>query len=547
MAERGQIILTGGLLTAGLIALAALGQWHEDSVAQPMPPEYGPAAEPAPEFWGYRVLPRRRARGRRYRLQAILGTLAQRSGRHRRFVETRPPVDFELSPDPELHARLRSIVESDSRVRVGLFAVDLRDGAALAESAPDALMVPASNQKVVTGAAALALLGPSFSFRTRWYERGDTLYVQGEGDPLLDAKRLDGVTEFLTARRRIAGAGPYTSVVYDDSAFGPRRFAPGFGTDEVGWTYLAPSGALSLEFNVSRVTVFQIGSKTGVRTTPPSSAVRVNNRSRLGSSSKSLWVVRKAPTSDRTTFSVIGSLQRGRVESIRRSVADPGAFTAGTIAIQLGEAFETEAPPIERGTVPKDALPILADVSPPLLDIVAGMLAFSNNFIAEQLVRTLSYRLTPFPGDWEAGTEILRAYVAAIGMDPFNLEFVNGSGMNRDGRATARAFVQLLALSHVLGDSGLDLRSALPVAGREGTVRGRLRGTDGRVRAKTGTMDGVSGLSGYIDDPGGEATVAFSVLVNAKEDKIIAAEARRRIEDRVAEALVDWVDRNAGS
>lgn len=547
MAERSQIILTAGFVTAGLIALAGLGQWHEDSVAQPMPPGYGPIAEHAPQYWEYTLKPRRRSRGRRNRLQGVLGGLAESSSRHRKFVETYPPHNQELSPDRQLHEQLSATIGSEDRVRVGLFAVDLRDGVTVAEASPDAHMIPASNQKVVTGAAALSLLGPAYSFQTRWFELDDTLYVQGEGDPTLDARRLGEVTSYLAAHRQAAGAGPYTRVVYDDSAFGPARFAPGFGEDEVGWTYLAPSGALSLEFNVTRLTVFQLGSKTGVRATPDSTALTVLNRSKLGSSSGSLWVKRKAPTGTQTTLSVSGSLKRGRVENVRRSVAHPGAFAAGAIALQLADAFEGEAPPIESGTVPGEASPLLVDVSPPLLDIVAGMLAFSNNFVAEQLVRSLSYRLTPFPGDWDQGTEILRAYLAAIGMDPFSLEFVNGSGMNRDGRATARSFVQLLALSYAMGNADFDLHAALPVAGRDGTLRSRLSTTGGRVRGKTGTMDGVSGLSGYIDDEDGEPRLAFSVLVNAKDGEIIAADARRRIEDRIVRSLLTWIDENPRS
>jgi D-alanyl-D-alanine carboxypeptidase/D-alanyl-D-alanine-endopeptidase (penicillin-binding protein 4) len=190
----------------------------------------------------------------------------------------------------------------------------------------------------------------------------------------------------------------------------------------------------------------------------------------------------------------------------------------------------------------QDVLLVAHRRSPPLLEIVGGLLSYSNNFMAEQILRTLGWRMTGDPGDWDNGSAVIRGYWAALGNDPNALVFENGSGLSAVGRVTTTGLVDLMAVAARTQEAGASLFDALPVAGSQGTVRTRLRRSGKRVRAKTGTLDGVSGLTGVITSEAGLPQVAFSILINVRETDRMAAASRRNIEDKIVMAVLDQID-----
>jgi D-alanyl-D-alanine carboxypeptidase/D-alanyl-D-alanine-endopeptidase (penicillin-binding protein 4) len=256
---------------------------------------------------------------------------------------------------------------------------------------------------------------------------------------------------------------------------------------------------------------------------------------------------------------------------MRRRIVDPGMYSGGAFALMLAEASQSEPLPVRVGVAPRpDELdpeddhgddhpgelprmlghdPERGDVqlvalrrSPPLIEVVNGLLTYSNNFTAEQILRTLGWRLTGDPGDWDNGSAVVRGYWEALGNDPGDLVFENGSGLSSVGRVTTSGLVDLISVAHRTQASGTSLLDALPVAGVKGTVAARLRRSGKRVRAKTGTLDGVSGLTGVITTEDGEPQVAFSILINVRETDRVAAHARRQIEDRIVMAVLDHID-----
>ncbi|HEY0135404.1 MAG TPA: D-alanyl-D-alanine carboxypeptidase, partial [Nannocystis sp.] len=134
-----------------------------------------------------------------------------------------------------------------------------------------------------------------------------------------------------------------------------------------------------------------------------------------------------------------------------------------------------------------------------------------------------------------------QAYWEALGLPADTLVFENGSGFSQRGRVTTTALVDLIAVaSRVSGGQGL--LSALPVAGEEGTLRARLRRSGKRVRAKTGTMAGISGLTGVITAEDGTPQVAFSILSNVRDGGAGAATRRKRAEDLIVTAVLKALD-----
>jgi D-alanyl-D-alanine carboxypeptidase/D-alanyl-D-alanine-endopeptidase (penicillin-binding protein 4) len=473
------------------------------------------------------------------RLEAKLGAFSRRVEAARSSLAPAPNVAF----DPD---RLRVDVESivarlGPGARVGVHVRDLASDTVLFDLQGDTLLNPASNHKVLTSSGVIDLVGADYRFETTARWDGSIVYVQGTGDPLLDPTSFETMADQIVAR--IGIAAEVEAVMVDDSAFSGHRLAPGFDAGGAGVSYQAPSGALSANFNTVEVVVYPIaGSKrTAVKVRPSSTHVRVSNRSRRGTG-RLFISTRPAPSPDGpvTLVEVGGSTLSAQTQ--RRRVSDPGLFAGGILASEIADRQETVPAVVLRGAPPAEAEIIAVHVSEEVLEAVSGVLAFSNNFVAEQLLRTLGWRITGAPGDWENGSEVLRGYWAALGNAPEHLEFENGSGLSVMGRVTPVGLVNVLSVGHRLHRGQRGLVDALPIAGLEGTVKSRLQSTNHRVRAKTGTLDGVSGLTGVITDAEGVPDIAFSILINEAPDASGPHRRRKRVEDDIVEAVLEAVD-----
>jgi D-alanyl-D-alanine carboxypeptidase/D-alanyl-D-alanine-endopeptidase (penicillin-binding protein 4) len=506
------------------------------------------------------------------KLEARLAALARRVEAASANIDRLPMVAFDvdaLRGDIE-----QAIARIDDRAQVSVHVRDLESDRVLFDYYGDTLLNPASNHKLLTSSAALELLGSDYVFETRVLLVGESLILVGEGDPTLDADGLRVLVNEVAERVPVA---TLTEIVVDDSAFSPRSFGPGYSEHGVGASYEAPSGALSLNFNTVEITVYPVGRSAAVKLEPDSTHVIVDNQAKLGGGSSDLDVrAERSVVGDATRESaltkieVVGTLARGsRGYKVRRRVVDPGMFAGGAFAMMLSEASQSARLPVRVGTCPPvdlgaldehgdgEALtfPVVLEPpedgrstmlvarrrSPPLIEIVGGVLAYSNNFAAEQILRTLGWRMTGDPGDWDNGSEVVRGYWIALGNDPAALVFENASGLSATGRVTTSGLVDLMAVATRTQAAGASLIDALPVAGTE-TLRTRLRRSGKRVRAKTGTLDGVSGLSGVITTEAGVAQVAFSILINVREDDRVRAGTRRKIEDRIVMDVLEHID-----
>ena len=489
------------------------------------------------------------------RLEARLEFFAR--SLEKRRPQRRARVRFE---SVSLREKIETIIrEFEEHAHLSIHVRELDTGEVLFDYYGDSLLNPASNHKILTSAAAIDLLGPDYVFRTRVLLQGNELRLVGEGDPSLDEDALHQLAQAVADKVDVASL---ERLVVDDGGFSPRRLAPGFEEEGPGVSYQAPSGALSFNFNTVEVTVYPVkGSRSlGVRVWPPSTHIELENRSRIGrgrprvrssaknkiknESRKKMRGVSRSK--QRTRIEVSGSMRRGeRAYRVRRRVVDPALFTGGAFALMLSEISHTAPLEVSTETSPaKDAgLEELAvHVSPPLLEIVDGGMAYSNNFVAEQLLRTLGWRLSGTPGDWENGGAVIRGYWEAMGGSSEDLVFENGSGMSALGRVSSSALVDLIAVAHRNQARGKGLLDTFPVAGIEGTMRARLRRTGKRVRAKTGTLDGVSGLSGVLTDEDGTPRIAFSILTNLREGGEMTRTPKRAIEDAVVIALLGHLD-----
>lgn len=472
----------------------------------------------------------------REQLEQRLAELADEAEAHRTRLST-GLAQFDVEG---LSGQLTALLSRyDGRANVSVHVRDLESGHVLFDYGGSDPLIPASNQKIVTSAAALDLLGPHYTFMTEVRRDGPALYLMGQGDPLLHVDDLQAIAGLTADSIDIAGL---SRLVVDDSIFSSRRLGPGYDPSGLGHAYQAPSGALSLSFNTVEVTVYPVAgrSRLAVSVYPPNEHVRVENRGRTGS--KETLTVRSIDQGDTTVVRVDGRLPVGSgSRTVRRRVADPGLYAGEAFAQMLAEHTATAPLPVERGSVPDGTESIVVNESLPLLEVLDSGLAYSNNFIAEQTLRTLAWRMTGQPGDWEVGQGILLDYWAAItGRQPAVVE--NASGLTRQGRLTTQGLVDLIAMAHRTASYRPGLIDALPAAGEPGTLRRRLAMSGKRVRAKTGTLDRVSGLSGVITTEAGDPQLGFSILINVDPEVTLVADARRAVEDRIVMEVLTALD-----
>lgn len=442
----------------------------------------------------------------------------------------------------KLQARLDPVVRRvEQRATASVHVRHLQAQRVLYDHRGAELRNPASNQKMLTASAALDLLGPEYRFETRVRRTADAVYLVGGGDPTLTSDGLARLAAALAAGHDLSGL---TAIVVDESAFSAERFIPGFALDDVGFAYTAPTGALSLDDNVVTVTVGPgaAGQPVRVHVTPESHHVALDVQARSLEGVDTALSVRTLARGPQTVVEVRGRMRAGDKPVVeRRRVYDPGLFTGEVFAAALATAAGAARLEVRRGAAPPTAHLLETVTSMPLVDVVRDALAYSNNFATEQVLRTLAWRMSG-SGSFEEGKRILERYWSTVGVTPRALVVDNGSGLSREGRFTARGLVDLLSAAHLAQPPNSGLLSVLPVAGQAGTLRHRQLQARGRLRAKTGTLDGVSALTGVLTSVSGDPVLALSIMLNPTRTDSLDVGARHAAEEDIVRVLLDFVD-----
>lgn len=422
--------------------------------------------------------------------------LSAQAGDYHSPTTTRPAPSAAVA---ELGRDVRALLRGAGlAARHGVLVVSLDRGDTLFSLRPDEALAPASNLKLFSTAAALAHLGPEFRWSTYLLARGDVrdgvlagdLVLFGTGDPTLDGWRIPGTArgmEALADSLRARGVREVTGDLVGDGTFfdADLRAAGWTASDLTAW-YGAPVAAIIARENLS--------APGGRPVDDP---------------------VRAAVTRFRAALAARGIRVRGetRVES------DAARSSAG---------FHR---PVADGRRP-EGRELAAHLSPPLRDVIRVTNHVSHNLYADALLKTVG-RVVAGEGSWEGGARVVRAWLAReAGADAARLRVEDGSGLSRLNRVTARGTIQLLARM-AEGPLADEFRASLPVAGSERGLR-RMADTPaaGNLRAKTGTIRGVSALSGYLTTADGER-LAFSIIGNDLSDTGRA----KRVEDAVGVRL----------
>lgn len=383
------------------------------------------------------------------------------------------------------------------------YSLDVADarGRILYAERADRALTPASTLKLVVASAALGELGPDYRFTTivaaRDPARGGTiagdLWIEGSGDPSLVRGDLRRAADALYADgvRRIDGR-----VVADASADAPPEINPLWNPADANEGFQAPTSGLSLDQDTVEFRIYggAPGGPARVVMLPPSGAVRYTNRARTGG-----WGdgdVDVEPAGAPNAFVVSGSVGAYGEEKVWVPIHGVGRYVASVFTRMLRDRGIAVAGDPATGKTPLDTRVLWMHRSAPLRRLVGYMLVHSDNHYAEQLMRRLG-AIAGAPTD-ASGLAAERAFLRARRIPVPGLHLVDGSGLAHADRAAAATFVALLIDAQRRG-GGAELRSLLPLGGKQGTLKHYDFTTgDGRVRAKTGHLDGVDSLAGYV-------------------------------------------------
>ena len=463
-----------------------------------------------------------------------------------------------------LEHRLAQLIDAPpfSRATWGIYVVDDR-GRVVYQRNADHLSVPASNTKLVVTAAAAVLLPSDYRVTTSLYVNGRVdagvlsgdLILYGRGDPTWSARcygvdtlapgvcdssftAVDAIADSIRAHgiRRITG-----KLVGDGSYFEPTLIHNGWNAWDLTWWYAAPVSGLgfhdnSVDFRIEPGPA--VDAPPAITWSPDLGLITFENRARTVPSDSSStvgdnffrsgggigsagggggggpgWSIRAEGT--------VALGRTARVESV--ALPDPNLYAARAlaaalarkgVAVQGGAASTTDS--LAYRTLRCCASPLVDFRGRPLPDIIFPILNSSQNWFAEMLLKLLGRELKG-EGSWEGGLDVERRFlIDSVHIDSTAFALEDGSGLAAGNLVTPQAFTKLLAYMHSHPKGG-PFVAGLPHAGQPGSLLKRFVGTslDGRVIAKTGSIDRVNSLSGYIEPTNSRGrTITFSVQAN---------------------------------
>jgi len=400
----------------------------------------------------------------------------------------------------------------------------------------DAPVNPASIAKLATTYAALDLLGPTFAWTTPVYFDGPVrlgtlegnLVLQGQGDPKLVMERL------WLLLHRVRALGVHTiagDIVLDRSAFTLPPHDPAAFDNLPLRPYNASPDALLVNYKAVSVTFTPEGNVARVRTEPPLAGVHWPATVPLSAGECGDWITALGAdfgNPERIRFS--GRFPRACGEQTWQIAFPDAAGYAGRAILALWQELGGHLRgQVREGTAPQGQKPAFEFTSPPLAEVIRDINKFSNNVMAQQVFLTLSLQQRG-SGTFEGSREVLRNWWRErIGGEPPVTE--NGSGLSRNESMTARQLAQLLQ-SAWASPLMPELASSLPLLGVDGTLR-RQRQNVGLAHLKTGSLNEVAGVAGYVHGPQGRRYVLVAIANHRKAAAIRPA----------VQALVEWAAR----
>lgn len=451
---------------------------------------------------------------------------------------------------PDLESAVRALVNHRELggAQISVVLLDCETGNVLAQSGEHVVVNPASNAKLYTAAAALAILHGSHRYQTTLSGTiksgaATSLVLRGHGDPSLRAQDLWAMAQELKAHgaRRVEG-----DIVVDQRFFDEQTTPPAFEQQPNEWAaFRAPVSAVAVNENVITMTVRPgaAGSNASISFDPPGfvDVEGTVKTSDSGADTVGLELAKTGEGGHRMSAKVSGAVSAdSRLVRYTKRVEDPQLLAGYALKAILEESGVKVSGDVKLGATGKDAKEgkgVLArHESEPLSTLLYALGKNSDNFYAEMIFKSIAGEVKPRPSKSQDSAEIVTKWVEKNDLGDTGLVVKNGSGLFDANRTTAHSMAKLLRF--VWQDPSLrgEFVSQLAIGGVDGTLHKRFRDlrTHRAVRAKTGTLDDAIALSGYVLAPAGKSTIAFAILFNKVSGKASVARA-------AADKLVDTI------
>lgn len=426
---------------------------------------------------------------------------------------------------------IRTKYALSGRERWGILVETLSDRNVLYRHNDRQYFIPASNTKLLTTAAALHRFDPQLRIRTPVYRTANGLRVVGRGDPSIGPAQLENLAGQVAA----SGIGRVEELIVEDGYLQGAPYNPHWQWEDVQAGYGAPSNSAVFDRNSIPFILFpqSAGQPLRVEWDDPQEAKRwrVENQTITVPEGEPEFIEVGRSLTEPILY-VSGQLIAGSPsEPASVAVVNPGE----RFAQKFAQALERAGVEVGRTRVTMEAVAatgeeIGAIESPSIAELVMEVNQFSDNLYAQTLLRLMGAMQNPTsPSSEAAGIAAIQKTLSELGVEPDSYILSDGSGLSRLNSISPQALVQTLRgmANSPFADIYLD---SLPLAGESGTLRSRFGETQGQIRAKTGTVSGVSALSGYLEHPDFDRLV-FSIIVN-HSDRAVAIQ-REAIDEMV--------------
>ncbi len=407
--------------------------------------------------------------------------------------------------------------------RVGVLVEDFQSGERVLEHRSERALVPASNQKLLVSAAALAHWGPTHRFETPVMIKGEldsegilqgSLWVVGRGDPSHVSESLWKLAERVRMHGIVAIRG---GLGIDAGYFDSIRFHPDWGPPTAHSDH-PPTAGFAVNYSSFRVDVIggaEVGDPVRITVAPDTSYFRARADAVTIQRTRRLQLqIAPLPDGSGERVSVTGAFPLGSQPlTYWRAVSMPARYAASVLRMQLEAQGVRVSGSTRFGDVPSDATELLRFPGESVGEIVWKLNKYSNNFIAEQLTKKLGAEVYGPPGSWDKGRRALAAYLRSIGLADRQGVIADGSGLSRRNKVSPRTLVSVVRRAALRFESGPEFLASLPLGGLDGTLKDRMENGTTSVRGKTGHLRRVSSLTGILPTSTGRL-LAFAILVN---------------------------------
>jgi len=425
----------------------------------------------------------------------------------------------------------------------GIKVFSLTKGDVVFQKNSSQFFIPASNIKLLTTAVALKVLGGEYQFLTTVSTDGEikkgvlngNIYLKGFGDPRLVSEELWMIVKSIRNRgiKRING-----NIIADDTFFDDKLKGVGVRKNGGPEPYNARVSALSLNFNT--VTVYvnpakKVGARPIVTVDPPTKYIKVSNKAKTTARGRNYNIVAgRVKKNGHDTVFINGSIKTPGYH-VYLNVSDPTLYT-----ITVFKEFLEKEGIIIKGTIsiakqPEEVKKLVIHKSRPLSLIIQDMNKISNNFISEQVLKTVGAERFGVPGTTRKGLDLVNQLMETLGHLPSSYSVVDGSGLSKQNSLSPDQIIDVLKNMYYDFSVRAEYVASLGIMGIDGSLKKRLNEFQKRryIRAKTGTLNGASSLSGYVGAEGGEE-LAFSMLINSRK---CSWDNNNKIQNRIVEKL----------